>query len=105
MTHDEFLKVLENRFNTHPERRNELDWKAIEEKLRSNPEKIEILLKMESSGGEPDVVKIDENSGEFIFIDCSTESPGGRRSLCYDRAALGRRKENKSTRLNSSHVK
>lgn len=95
MTHDNFLKDIENRFNTHPERHNELDWKAIEEKLRSNPEKIEILLKMESSGGEPDVVKIDENSGEFIFIDCSTESPGGRRSLCYDRAALERRKENK----------
>jgi len=72
-----------------------LRWKDVEERLESQPEKVWSLSQMESSGGEPDVVGFDSKSGEFIFFDCSAESPSGRRSLCYDRSALDARKENK----------
>lgn len=95
MKAEEFLKLLETRFRKNPQRHQGLEWNIIEEKLRSNPEKTEILIRMETTGGEPDVLSHDENSGQFIFMDCSAESPNGRRSFCYDRAALEKRKENK----------
>lgn len=89
------LAILEKRFNENLIRHESLNWKKIEEKLKSNTDKLEILSKMEETGGEPDVVKFDEKSGEYLFFDCSAESPKGRRSFCYDAAALEKRKENK----------
>lgn len=89
------LAILEKRFNENLNRHESLNWKNIEEQLKSNPDKLEILLKMEETGGEPDVVKFDKNSGKYLFIDCSPESPKGRRSFCYDAEALEKRKENK----------
>lgn len=72
-----------------------LEWAKIQEKLEANPDKLNTLNEMESSGGEPDVVAFDNNANEYIFFDCSPECPKGRRSLCYDREALESRKENK----------
>lgn len=89
------LAILEKRFNENLTRHEGLNWKEIEEKLNSNPDKLEILSKMEDTGGEPDVVKFDEKSGSYAFFDCSQESPKGRRSFCYDEEALEKRKENK----------
>ena len=89
------LEILEKRFNENKNRHESLEWKKIEAKLKSNPEKLETLSKMEETGGEPDVVDFNENSGEYLFIDCSVESPKERRSYCYDKDALDKRKENK----------
>ena len=89
------LEILEKRFNGNKNRHKNLDWKNIEERLISNPEKQKILAEMEETGGEPDVVGFDENTGEYIFFDCVAESPKGRRSFCYDQEALDKRKENK----------
>jgi hypothetical protein len=72
-----------------------LEWADVQTKLEANPEKLWSLHEMERTGGEPDVVGHDKNTGEFIFYDCSAESPKGRRSLCYDREALEARKEHK----------
>ncbi|ACU08006.1 hypothetical protein FIC_01559 [Flavobacteriaceae bacterium 3519-10] len=95
MTSDEILSVLETRFEKNPQRHEGLEWNSIAEKLQANPNKLAILQKMEDSGGEPDVVGFDEKSGEYLFMDCAPESPKDRRSLCYDKAALDKRKENK----------
>lgn len=95
MKADDFLKVLEMRFNKNSNRHEGLSWNLLEQKLKSNSDKIEILQKMEDTGGEPDVVGFDEKTGEFLFIDCAAESPAGRRSLCYDKAAFDKRKANK----------
>ena len=89
------LEILEKGFNENKNRHESLEWKKIEAKLKSNPEKLETLSKMEETGGEPDVVDFNENSGEYLFIDCSVESPKERRSYCYDKDALDKRKENK----------
>jgi len=89
------LKTLRDRFDAHMERHAGLAWSAIQEKLESNPAKLWSLNEMEQSGGEPDVVGLDKGTREFVFIDCSTQSPEGRRSFCYDRAALDARKEAK----------
>jgi hypothetical protein len=89
------MLALKQRFETNMNRHMGLRWKDVEERLESQPEKVWSLSQMESSGGEPDVVGFDSKSGEFIFFDCSAESPSGRRSLCYDRSALDARKENK----------
>ena len=72
-----------------------LDWADVETRLEANAEKLWSLNEMERTGGEPDVVGCDQRTGEYLFYDCSAESPGGRRSLCYDRKALDSRKENK----------
>lgn len=72
-----------------------LEWATVQAKLEANPEKLWSLYEMESTGGEPDVVGHDSNTGEFLFYDCSAESPKGRRSLCYDHEALESRKDNK----------
>lgn len=92
---EELLKVLKDRFEKNMHRHEGLDWSKVEEKLLANPEKLWTLNEMERTEGEPDVVGIDENTGEFIFCDCSKESPKGRRSVCYDREALEARKKHK----------
>ncbi|HLP64878.1 DUF4256 domain-containing protein [Flavobacterium sp.] len=91
--HAELLNILKTRFEKNTIRHKNLDWSTIQEKLENNPEKLWSLNEMEQTGGEPDVVGFDEQSGEYIFIDCSTESPAGRRSLCYDKEGLESRKE------------
>lgn len=90
---EELLKTLKVRFEKNMNRHNDIEWVKIEKKLESNPEKLWSLNEMERTGGEPDVVDFDSKSGEYIFCDCSAESPKGRRSICYDREALESRKE------------
>src|SRR5687767_10210016 len=91
----ELIKILKSRFEKNMKRHKGLKWADVEAKLIANPQKLWSLEEMEISGGEPDVVGYDKNSGEFIFYDCSAESPKGRRSICYDGEALEARKENK----------
>jgi hypothetical protein len=92
---EEFLRVLQARFQTNMTRHKGLEWAEVEEKLDANAEKLWSLSEMERTGGEPDVVGHDKKAGEYIFYDCAAESPKDRRSLCYDREALDSRKENK----------
>jgi hypothetical protein len=94
---EEIIKVLKARFEKNRNRHESLEWAKIQERLdhKSSPEKLWSLYEMESSGGEPDVVGQDKFTGEYIFYDCSAETPKGRRSVCYDREALNARKENK----------
>jgi hypothetical protein len=89
------LETLQARFEKHLDRHKGLQWAKVRSKLEGNAAKLRSLNEMETSGGEPDVIGHDSKSGEFVFYDCSAESPKGRRSLCYDRAALDSRKENK----------
>ena len=89
------LNALKSRFETHPGRHKGLDWNGVERRLAANPEALWALHEMERTGGEPDVVAHDSRTGEYHVVDCSPESPSGRRSLCYDRAALDARKEAK----------
>ena len=91
----ELLDALRARFEKNTNRRKGIDWNNVEDRLRANPEKLWSLNEMEISGGEPDVVTFDKKTGEYIFYDCSAESPKGRRSVCYDGEALASRKENK----------
>ncbi|RNI22632.1 DUF4256 domain-containing protein [Rufibacter latericius] len=91
----EVINVLRGRFEKHMNRHTDLDWRQIQAKLEANPEKLRSLYEMERTGGEPDVVGIDTKTGEFLFFDCSPESPKGRRSVCYDRKGLESRKEHK----------
>ena len=91
----DLIKILKDRFEKYQNRHQDLDWNKIQEKLKHSPEKLKSLLQMEQSGGEPDVVGIDKDTGEYLYFDCSLESPAARRSLCYDRQALDGRKENK----------
>ncbi|WP_426473495.1 DUF4256 domain-containing protein [Chryseobacterium balustinum] len=91
----ELLDILQQRFEKNKSRHENLDWSKIEAKLNSNPSKLWSLYQMENSGGEPDIVDYDEKTDEYIFFDCSAESPKGRRSFCYDREALDARKEHK----------
>jgi hypothetical protein len=90
---DELIKILKKRFEKNMARHKDFDWAKIQAKLELNPEKLWSLDEMENTGGEPDVVGTDKNAGDFIFYDCSAESPKGRRSICYDREALDSRKE------------
>ncbi len=92
---EEFLKALEARFAKNMSRHEGLNWSDVRAKLEADPAKIHSLYEMEQTGGEPDVVGYDSKTGEFVFFDCSAESPAGRRSLCYDREALDSRKEHK----------
>ena len=89
------LSVLKTRFEKNMQRHDGLEWAAVQTKLEANPEKLWSLNEMESTGGEPDVVGNDQTTGEYIFYDCSAESPKERRSLCYDQAARESRKQNK----------
>jgi hypothetical protein len=90
---EELLKVLKARFDKNMKRHKGIDWAEVEEKLKGRPEKLWSLNEMEKTGGEPDVIAYDKKTGEYIFYDCSAESPKGRRSLCYDNEALESRKE------------
>ena len=92
---EELLKTLKARFGKNMKRHEGLDWAEVQARLEANPEKLGSLQEMERTGGEPDVVGHDKKTGEYIFHDCSAETPQGRRSLCYDREALESRKENK----------
>lgn len=93
--HDEIVKILKVRFEKNMNRHKGMDWSKLETKLESNPHKLWSLHEMEKTGGEPDVVGYDQKTDEYIFYDCSPESPKGRRNLCYDREALDSRKEHK----------
>jgi hypothetical protein len=92
---EELLKALKARFEKNMNRHKGLEWTKVQAKLEANTEKLWSLNEMEKTGGEPDVVGYDKNTGEYIFYDCSAESPKGRRSVCYDREALESRKEHK----------
>jgi hypothetical protein len=89
------LHILKTRFEENPDRHKGLVWASVRSRLEASPEKLLSLREMEISGGEPDVTGQDKASGRIIFIDCSPETPKGRRSLCYDREALDNRKEHK----------
>jgi hypothetical protein len=93
--HEELLRVLKARFEKNTNRHTGLEWTKVQARLEANPEKLWSLNEMERTGGEPDVVGLDKKTGEYIFYDCSAESPNGRRSVCYDREALQPRKEHK----------
>jgi len=92
---EELLRALKARFEKNMNRHKGLEWAKIQAKLEANGEKLSPLNEMEGTGGEPDVVGHDKETGEYIFYDCSAESPKGRRSVCYDREALEARKENR----------
>ena len=87
--------TLQKRFEENMHRHAGIEWAKVQTKLEANDEKLWSLSEMERTGGEPDVIRLDKTTGEFIFYDCSEESPKGRRSLCYDPAALEYRKEHK----------
>jgi hypothetical protein len=92
---EELLSALKARFERNMNRHKSLEWAKVHAKLEANPEKLWSLGEMERTGGEPDVVGHDRRTGEYIFFDCSAESPNGRRSICYDREGLNSRKEHK----------
>ena len=87
--------ILKARFEAFPKRHPDISWDEVKKRLDSQPEKMRSLQMMEDSGGQPDVVGRDPDSGDILFMDCAPESPEGRRSLCYDQEALNKRKENK----------
>jgi hypothetical protein len=89
------IRTLKARFEKNMDRHHGLQWMAVQARLEANPGKLWSLHEMERTGGEPDVVRHDKNTGEYVFYDCSAESPKGRRSVCYDREALEARKEHK----------
>jgi len=92
---EELLRALKTRFEKNMNRHQGLEWNKVQAKLEGNPEKLWSLNEMERTGGEPDVVGLDKKTGEYIWFDCSAESPNGRRSVCYDHQALESRKEHK----------
>ena len=92
---DELLRALKARFEKNLNRHTGIDWAKVQARLEANIEKLRSLNEMEKTGGEPDIVGFDKRAGEYIFYDCSAESPKDRRSVCYDREALDSRKEHK----------
>lgn len=92
---EETLRILKARFEKNMNRHEGLEWDKVQAKLEMNTEKLWSLKEMETTGGEPDVISYDIETGEFTFYDCSAESPKGRRSVCYDREALESRKKHK----------
>ena len=93
--HEELIKTLKARFEKNMNRHKGLEWAKVQARLEANTTKLWSLNEMESTGGEPDVIGYDKKTGEYIFYDCSAESPKGRRSICYDREALESMKEHK----------
>src|SRR5437763_11548962 len=91
----ELLRILQARFEKNMHRHKGITWAKVQAKLQSTPEKLWSLNQMEKTGGEPDVVRHDEKKGEYIFFDCSQQSPNGRASLCYDREGWESRKEHR----------
>jgi len=92
---EELLNTLKERFEKNLNRHSDLEWAKVQAKLEANTEKLWSLNEMEATGGEPDVIDYDKDTDEYIFYDCSAESPKGRRSVCYDREALEARKKHK----------
>ena len=92
---EELLETLRARFEGNRKRHEDLDWESVRKRLESNPDKLWSLGQMEATGGEPDLVGQDDGTGEYVFYDCSPESPSGRRSVCYDDEALESRKKHK----------
>lgn len=92
---EELLRTLEARFEKNMNRHKDIEWAKVQAKLEANTEKLWSLNEMEATGGEPDVIGHDKKTGEYIFYDCSAESPKGRRSVCYDHEALESRKKHK----------
>jgi hypothetical protein len=92
---EELLRTLQTRFEKNINRHKGIAWAEVQAKLEANVRKLWSLNEMETTGGEPDVVGYDKKTGEYIFVDCSAESPSGRRSVCYDREGLDSRKEHK----------
>ncbi len=92
---EELLSTLKVRFEKNMDRHNGLDWTKVQAKLEADLEKLSSLNEMEQTGGEPDIIGLDKKTGEYIFYDCSAESPAGRRNVCYDREALESRKSAK----------
>lgn len=92
---EDLLQALQIRFEKNMNRHKGLEWAGVQAKLQENPKKLQSLQEMEKTGGEPDVVGYDKKTNEYIFYDCSPESPNGRRSVCYDGEALASRKEHK----------
>jgi hypothetical protein len=89
------LDVLQARFEKHAERHRGIRWDDVRQRIEANPANLKVLAAMEETGGEPDVIGRDDDTGELIFVDCAPESPKGRRSVCYDPEALASRKEHK----------
>ena len=89
------MEVLRQRFESNMARHKGLEWEKVKSRLESDPKKLWSLAEMERTGGEPDVAGLDKKTGEYVFFDCSAESPKGRRSVCYDPEALASRKEHK----------
>ncbi|GAA5588444.1 hypothetical protein Acal01_03641 [Acinetobacter calcoaceticus] len=87
------IELLKNRFEKNSHRHKEIEWPSVQTKLIKSPDKLWSLQEMENTGGEPDVVAYDQQSDEYLFMDCSPETPKGRRSFCYDREALESRKD------------
>jgi len=92
---EDLFKALKSRFEKNQNRHKGLEWAKVQSRLEANPEKLWSLNEMESTGGEPDVISHDKKTGEFVFVDCSEQTPSGRVSFCYDREALDSRKEHK----------
>ncbi|MCW3123506.1 MAG: hypothetical protein JWQ38_2998 [Flavipsychrobacter sp.] len=92
---DELIDILKSRFEKNMKRHKGIEWSKVQAKLDADAGKLWSLQEMERTGGEPDVVGVDKKTGEYLFYDCSAESPKGRRSICYDHEALEARKENK----------
>jgi hypothetical protein len=93
--HAALLRVLQVRFEQHPRRHAGIAWAAAQARLAAHPAALDVVARMEQTGGEPDVIGIDARTGELTIFDCSAESPAGRRSICYDRAGLESRKEHR----------
>lgn len=92
---ENIVEILEDRFMKNIGRHEGLKWELVKEKIEANPNKLQVLIKMEKTGGEPDVIGKDEKTGEYLICDCSPETPIDRRSICYDKEALEARKNNK----------
>ena len=90
---EELLGTLKARFEHHMERHQDIEWSKVQSRLEANPDKLWSLREMEATGGEPDIVGQDKKTGEYLFFDCSAETPKGRVSLCYDRAGWESRKD------------
>jgi len=95
MSSEKLLEILKARFEANTKRHKGIEWANVEKKLKAHSTKLNSLSQMEETGGEPDIVGYDKKADEYVFYDCSAESPAGRRSLCYDREALEARKANK----------
>jgi hypothetical protein len=91
----ELINILKNRFEKNTNRHKNIEWERVRERLESKPDKQLSLYEMENTGGEPDVIGYNDKTGEYLFVDCSPESPADRRNVCYDNQALESRKENK----------